>query len=111
MLKVVVVYQGKTWPLVELARMHGIDRRTLHSRLQRGVTIEQALMDPIRYYPEGVHRHRDPSYKPSTIKLCDRCGNDHLVRPFPHQSVGWVLCQPCRLAATSVLRNFIGRQQ
>jgi len=106
-----VFYRGREWPLAQLAKKHGIDRRTLHSRLERGMSIEDALKAPLRPYPSNVSRPREPKHPPieETMRersLCDRCGDDYFVRPIAFGS-GWKLCKHCREAAVTVVRDWV----
>jgi hypothetical protein len=58
-----VFYQGNERVLAELCREHGIDRRTVVSRLDRGIAIEVALVKPVRRYPKARKRQA-PKPKP-----------------------------------------------
>jgi len=40
-------YQGRQWPLRDLAEAHGMDVGTLRSRLYRGLSLEAALARPV----------------------------------------------------------------
>ena len=56
-----VVFQGRERELAELCRELGIDRRTVVSRLDRGLTSEVALAIPKRSYPQ---RRKSPKALP-----------------------------------------------
>lgn len=99
-------YLGRDWPLAVLAKEHGIDRRTLHCRLQRGLSIEIALHTPVRSYPVGVLRPRDTKHKLAQFNLCDRCGGDQVVRVLPVGDA-WMLCRRCRDSLISVVKVWV----
>lgn len=44
-----VKYRGETVPLKQLAKDHGMNARTLSSRLERGWSVEKALSEPVQH--------------------------------------------------------------
>lgn len=43
-----IEYSGKIWSLTGLAEAHGMRPETLSGRIDRGMTIEQAVTEPVR---------------------------------------------------------------
>lgn len=99
-----VIYRGRERCIAELAREHRIDRRTLQSRLDRGMVIDEALRVPLRPYPDGVRRPRDPKHRPPS---CDRCGKAGNLQPCG--LLPWVkLCEGCQRSAATLVRRWVG---
>lgn len=51
-----VVFEGREWVLAHLCRELRIDRRTVASRIDRGMDVERAIRSPTRAYPETKRR-------------------------------------------------------
>ena len=105
-------YGGRMWTLKELAGYGGIDRRTLQSRLERGMPIDEALRTPRRAYPDGVRRPRPVRPRPIAevqrdIPACQRCGDTSYVVPFAGVER---LCRRCREGAVAWLRAWVARR-
>jgi hypothetical protein len=62
-----VIYQGRERELSELCRELGIDRRTVASRLDRGMEIEVALFLPTRNYP-SARKQRAVAHHPKPAR-------------------------------------------
>ena len=65
-----VVFEGREWALAALCRELQIDRRTVESRLDRGMDVDRALRSPPRDYPS--HRAKrgqvaEPEPDPSPL--------------------------------------------
>jgi hypothetical protein len=43
-----VAYSGETLTITEIAKRHGINKKTLFDRLYRGMSIEEALQTPVK---------------------------------------------------------------
>lgn len=103
--------------LPELAREHGINLRTLKSRLERGLSIEEALSMPTRSYPDHVLRPREPKHKPmpasevasAITPRCDRCRQPGRVLSVFGGS--WQLCYACRGQLAQIAANWISAKQ
>lgn len=93
-----VTYRGQERTIADLAREHHIDRRTLQSRLDRGMPIEEALREPPRSYPPDVKR---------TKAACDRCGRMGSLSPCGLVPF-LMLCGSCRNRAADVVRRWVG---
>jgi len=101
-----VVCSGVTYESIRaLAKAHGMNRQTLYSRLQIGMTPEDAVSKPLAVRAKAERRmvrRRPLSERLSTqTKLCNRC---HEVRPFSDFTTIDVgrsrdghmgTCQPC----------------
>tara|TARA_R100001443_G_scaffold61077_1_gene71320 strand:+ start:567 stop:902 length:336 start_codon:yes stop_codon:yes gene_type:complete len=67
-----VIFKGKEHPLSQLCRELRIDRRTVVSRIERGMSIHDALMRPPRRYPSETRRTQskpESSSKPDSPLL------------------------------------------
>jgi hypothetical protein len=73
-----VFYRGSECVLAELCREHDIDRRTVVSRLDRGIDIEVALIKPVRRYPKARKRQA-PAPKPKPVERPQRMRYTDLV--------------------------------
>lgn len=51
-------YKGRKVPIAQLAREHGLNPRTLVSRLRRGVPISEALKPARRYRKKGGRKRK-----------------------------------------------------
>jgi hypothetical protein len=107
-----VRYKGKRLTLAELSRQHGIDLRTLKSRVQRGMSIEEALTTPLRRYPNGVQRPREVRHRPieqvdvkDLPPACDRCAREsNLTTVF-----GLTMCGICREQLATIAASWVNR--
>ena len=67
-----VIFEGREWGLAHLCRELQIDRRTVTSRLDRGVDIVRALRSPARPYPSHTKKVRaDPAPQRKPDPLID----------------------------------------
>jgi hypothetical protein len=86
-----VIFQGRERALVDLCREHGIDRRTVASRLSKGVSIEEAVTTPPRNYPvkrsvqvpEAPPRH--PVIQDGIDLMLDARGIMEALEPTPRR--------------------------
>ena len=107
-----VDYGGRCWTLTELAGYARIDRRTLQSRLDRGMSVVDAISRTARDYPRGVKRSREAGARPFRGmvrhgRTCDRCG---VVAPLQKFAEEWSLCTLCAMHGSIHVRSFVLRQ-
>jgi hypothetical protein len=98
--------------LPSLARKHGIDLRTLKSRLGCGMPLKEALNKLRRSYPNGVRRPRETKHKAiSVMQLdlprCDRCKLSRRLSSVFGNS--WLLCGVCREQLVQIAANWVNR--
>lgn len=105
-----VIFGGRWWTLRELAGYARVDRRTLQSRLDRGMTVDDAIAKLTRRYPRGVHRSREERRVPSPSKArssCERCGVATSLQRYADE---WRLCTECAMLASIRVKQFVLRQ-
>jgi transposase-like protein len=75
--------------IASLARKHGINPGTVHSRMQRGITLEQALTTPLKTSKKIIERARQHGLKYATFYYRMRQGwslERALTEPLPDRS-------------------------
>ena len=73
-------YQGKFYALTELARIHDKKACTIFSRMRRGLSLEEALTNPVRRSSQPVE-HKGIKYE-SKVALARAlgCGEKRFYR-------------------------------
>ena len=99
-----ITFQGQTRTITEWAKLTGIPRLTIHQRLNRGFSVEEALTLPLnkrrhaitkRVHPKKMHPAPDSarwgklSDRPLAIKLPQEL-YDHLQDLPPEKRNPWI---------------------